>query len=215
MKFKKIIGFVSVLFISVVVCAEEELLNKAKKYENEKNLQLAGKYYLEAIKNNEKNVEAHAGLARCYSQSRMPAEALKEYHKVLELKPANTDALFGIGASYIEMKDYVKGVEYYKKGLEIEPINKFPGNIYLHHSVGICLVELGKYKEAKRYFDEALTIFPDFPDSYLGLGRIAKTEGKKEEALQHYKKALEIYQKYKAYEDIELVQKEIESLTRD
>ncbi|HWP84074.1 MAG TPA: serine/threonine-protein kinase, partial [Terriglobia bacterium] len=57
---------------------------------------------------------------------------------------------------------------------------------------GAALSNLGRNKEALRYFDEALQILPTFDAAWLNKGVVLAKMGREEEALACYAKALEI-----------------------
>src|SRR5262249_39702921 len=68
--------------------------------------------------------------------------------------------------------------------------------------VGMVLMEMTKYAEAEKYFLDRLKITASGPrtpaaqaDAHKNLGRIYRIENRRTEAIDHLKKALEIYRK--------------------
>ena len=50
----------------------------------------------------------------------------------------------------------------------------------------------GRYEVARRAYETALLMAPDFPEPYAALGAIAQEEGRGEEALDYYREYLSL-----------------------
>ncbi len=88
-------------------------------------------------------------------------------------------ALFGV-------KDiYSKAVEAYKTASALNPLN--PG---LKLEIASSLLADGKTEEAKNYADLALSLKPDYVNSFVVLSKIAKKEGDNASALSYARTAL-------------------------
>lgn len=70
---------------------------------------------------------------------------------------------------------------------------------------------MGRFKEAATYFSEALKLKPDSAENHDKLGVALAQTGQLDEAIEHFKKALEINNSLQIARDhLDIVQQEIE-----
>lgn len=143
----------------------------------------------EAVKKDEKNIDAHLLLGGLYSSMKMYPKALEQYSIVMKLNPENIEAPLYIGALYSEQKQFDKAVKYFES-LVKNPDYTTP---YLaHYYIGRVRMEQPEAKNqkaAEEAFKASLKLKPDFVDSLLSLGMLYATQ--KNEA-----KAFEMYRSY-------------------
>jgi tetratricopeptide (TPR) repeat protein len=65
-----------------------------------------------------------------------------------------------------------------------------------HHTLGVHLSETGKASEAAGQFEQALSLYPDYPKAYLSLGVALEQMGRVPEAIEQYKQALRLNPDY-------------------
>ena len=63
-------------------------------------------------------------------------------------------------------------MSYYERALEVRPEDHIALN-----NIGANLMQLGKVNEAQQYFEQALSINSDYPNTLYGLGMIYDDEG--------------------------------------
>src|SRR5262249_20267937 len=99
-----------------------------------------------------------------------------------EVKPADkvgaANAIFAKG-------DYAKALESYEAILQKEPDNESA-----MFNKAVCLQRLGQNAEAKKAYEAVLAKAPDDVDAAMNIGAILKDEGKYDEGITVYNKAL-------------------------
>jgi tetratricopeptide (TPR) repeat protein len=61
-----------------------------------------------------------------------------------------------------------------------------------HHGLGVVLMDMGRYQEARTRFETAIEIDESFPEPHSKLGLILAAEGRYDEAIREHKKALRL-----------------------
>lgn len=122
--------------------------------------------------------------ARCYSRS-------------IELHPTAEAHTF-LGWAYSFMGKLEDAVAECKKAIEVDPAF---GNPY--NDIGAYFVEMGKYAEAIPWLKKAMTAERYEPRHYphFNLGRVHEVLGNWTDALEEYKKAVELYPEYSLAKD--------------
>jgi len=115
------------------------------------------------------------------------AQAEKHFLKALELYPKNIPAAIYLSRIYLNQKDYEKAKFYAEKALEYDK-NLFSG----YYLKGLSEFGLKDYLQAKRSLEKARALIPFEGSTHYYLGRIYEVERNFSEALESYKKALEI-----------------------
>lgn len=92
------------------------------------------------------------------------------------------------GGVYIDKKYHYQALEYVTKYLENNHQD------YLaYDKLGLIYLDLGQLDKAKKEFLKALEIKPTYAGGYLHTGEVLKQQGKTNEAIASYQKALEIH----------------------
>ncbi len=83
-------------------------------------------------------------------------------------------------------------------------LEKEPDNADANHFMGIIAYEAGRLDIAREYLEKAICLNPGNPSCYLNLGNIVHGEGKYEESMEWYEKAIQMNytDKRKAYNNL-------------
>ena len=187
---------------------------------------------LEAI-NLEKDVaEFHYSLGVSYLMLSKVQEAKQALIKADELEPNTPDTLAFLGYAYMLERDFDSAIKPLQKALAIEPDNflakSHSAKYYFQmkkydvakqflqdiieqvqddetvNMLGICYLEEENYEDALGLF---FKLIKSYPDNHILLTNLAKCEykcNKKDEALEHIRRALMIFDDYK--EALELLE---------
>ena len=91
------------------------------------------------------------------------------------------------GQFLIDAHKYEKAIEIFQKVVDLDP-----NNLIANFGLGCCLMEIKRLPEAKEVTTKALLVNPTSSILYNNLGRISWLEKDKKEALEYFKKALEL-----------------------
>lgn len=120
-------------------------------------------------------------------------EASSALQRAMKLSPKGKLYLVysQLGHMYRGKGEYRRAEGWYRKAVEAKAsVNNL---VFL----GACLAKQGKYGEAKRYHRRAIkTGAEEADEAYYNLGLILRAEGKNEEALECFERAIEIDPKY-------------------
>ena len=106
-------------------------------------------------------------------------------------KAQKADAYVNRGVIYFRQKKYPQAIEDYNQAIALAP-----KHIQAYINRGIAYSSQGNQERAIADYDEALKIDPDNADAYYAKGfTLALQKGKKQEALEAYKKAEKLYPK--------------------
>jgi putative PEP-CTERM system TPR-repeat lipoprotein len=148
----------------------ETLVNEAKQYQQKGDNKAAIIQLKNALQKNPDDVEARYLLGTIYNETANSQSAEKELRKALSLGMSSAKVSPGLGKALLMqgkfqiVLDEIKQIPGEKESAEVSTLR---GNAYL---------ALGKGKEAKESFEQALKIKADFPDALIGLARHSITE---------------------------------------
>ena len=71
-------------------------------------------------------------------------------------------------------------------------INRDNQNFDAFHLRGICFLRLSEYENAKKDFNKAIFIKPNFPEVYNNLGLLNFNNGENETAIENFLKAIKL-----------------------
>ena len=82
----------------------------------------------------------------------------------------------------------------YRSNLTIwrDSVSKCPGNQRAHYNFGLALEHDGKMEEAKRHYEEALRLKPDYADAHYNLGVVLSQACKLQDASVRFEQALRL-----------------------
>jgi putative PEP-CTERM system TPR-repeat lipoprotein len=170
-----IIIFGTILFMGgVTACGKtqtpETLITEAKQYQQKGDNKAAIIQLKNALQKNPDDVEGRYLLGIIYNKMADSQSAEKELRKALSLGMSPAKVFPDLGRALLMQGklqmviDEIKQISGEKESAEISSVR---GNAYL---------ALGKGKEAKESFEQALKNKPDFPDALIGLARHSITE---------------------------------------
>jgi tetratricopeptide (TPR) repeat protein len=136
-----------------------------------------------------KGIEAYGKVVH-YGES--PAEALRYYSKAVELDPRHAGGHIKLGFMYVVAGQYRKAIPSFQKIIELFP-DRFEG----YYNMGVVHELLKEYQEALGYYSKAIKKIQKYDESYLlrlyvKSGKILVRFGRFQEAIDAYKKAIEI-----------------------
>lgn len=80
--------------------------------------------------------------------------------------------------------------------LMLGELRQTPHDGKICNSIGFYFYKLGKYKAAIEYYNEAITLSPEYPISYNNLGVVYLKENQLQLAEENFKKAIRLDTKY-------------------
>ena len=125
-----------------------------------------------------------AGMANEHTGDHKGAERL--YRRGLELAPNDVELHNALGWTLFQDGRSAEAVVEYDRALTADP-----NHVKSHNNLALALVELGRLDEAASHFETSLRLEPK-AEIYSDLGFIKARQGKSEEALAYYRRALEL-----------------------
>lgn len=113
--------------------------------------------------------------------------AIRVYKKALEIDPNNVIALVNTGSALVFIGEHSKALEMYKKANVIAP-----NDYEILYNIAQTNFTIGEYNEAFKYYQLSLKNNIDYPDAWIGLGKVLGSGGYFKEALEVFNKALSI-----------------------
>ena len=115
-------------------------------------------------------------------EGRLSGESISKIQslRLLNLKDIVADSLY---------RDYLEAGD---AGLLRQAAGLNPYNVKFKNQLGIEVGKRGDLVEAVKYFTEAIKISPDFADAHCNLGYAYQLQGRRDDAVKHYRAALEI-----------------------
>ncbi len=187
-----------------------QLMTQARESFKKRNYIEAFTLYKKVLEIESNNIEAHQSLADIYFDSEKYEDAAIEYEKVVKLDKTKIDAMFNLGSCYGQLGKYEQAISWYKKSIPLHQPKE--AQISLRGDLAEVYLRSGKIDKASEEIKEVLKSKAVEPDNFMTAGKIARAEGKKEEALKHFQTCMELYKSQKASKDIlDKIQEEIDS----
>jgi tetratricopeptide (TPR) repeat protein len=116
-------------------------------------------------------------------------ELVKKIIIIVGDKPESLAANYvKLGELLLQMQDHEKASEGFRRALALEPTDR--RNWYVaHHGLGVCLAEMGEYREAEAYFRQATEIQPKWHEACRDLAITLSTLGEHAEAAKLFVQA--------------------------
>ncbi|HLW15351.1 MAG TPA: tetratricopeptide repeat protein [Flavobacteriaceae bacterium] len=141
---------------------------------------------LELIDKSPNISEYHRILGQIHSDEGDQEEAINYLIDALRWNPKNEWALLMMGNIFAKFKkDIDTALTYYDQVIKVNP----NGYIALNN-IGANLMKLGQTDEAIKYFNKAILIKPDYPNSHHALALVSEIKEDTEGALKHALNAL-------------------------
>ncbi len=164
---------------------------------NEADLALASIH--EALRIDPGFTAAHIKLGEIYSESGQPELAIAEERSALRIAPGNAQAYRALGAAYAALSRFAEAENAYRQGIAHQQ-----SDWYGHLLLGIFYTERGRLPEARAVFEAARKLTPDNEVVYGNLAAVDMAEGKYQDALDLYAKALRFERGARTYSAIGL-----------
>lgn len=119
----------------------------------------------------------------------LPA-AIKLVEKAAQLYPQDADVLFRLAALYYDTQQYDKARQYCQRALTLSP-----SNWLYHYLLGLIATGANQLKEAQASLETAVRLNPKAASAYNQLGEVQMKEHHPEQAIESFKRALQIEQK--------------------
>jgi Tfp pilus assembly protein PilF len=125
------------------------------------------------IKNNPTNSEYHRIIGQIYSDEGNQDEAINSLIDSLRWDSNNAYALIMMGNIFAKFKNDIEtAMKYYDQALIAKPDDNITIN-----NIGANLMQQNKFEEAKKYFNKALSLDSNYPNTHYALAMIAHEEG--------------------------------------
>lgn len=140
------------------------------------------------IAKNPTNSEYHRIMGQILSDEGDQDEAINSLIDALRWDSKNGWALLMMGNIFAKFKnDVPTAMIYYDQAMVADPKDNITMN-----NIGANLMQQGKLREARKYFDAALAIDGKYPNTHFALGMLAEIDGDLLGAFHHTIKALEV-----------------------
>jgi tetratricopeptide (TPR) repeat protein len=183
------------------------------------NTKDAIKHLLAAHKLEPLNYAVLNELGTCYSNIGDFNKALDHHLKAHQLAKENPIILANIGIDLFKLENFNAAIDILNEALRIDPQNLLalkilisvyhsigdnnrlcdasirgitlsPGNFEFHLNLGLGLIGLNKFAEAKYSFETALTLNPQCTEAKLNIAHVLSTQEKHDEAIEIYENIL-------------------------
>jgi FkbM family methyltransferase len=144
------------------------------------------KYFKKAIKINNSNIDAYFNAALALTETKNYEEAIKYYHEIIKLDKNNYRAYTNIGTIYLKLKKYHEAITNFNDAISIN--NNPLSSYYMAHTLAI----LNDFDNACKYYQQTITLNPDYFEAYIELAGIQSEQGFLEDAYTSYSKALSL-----------------------
>ena len=137
------------------------------------------------------DADVYRALARAFNSmnGRQPALAIRALEKGLYLRPDDLETLFQLGDLYHEEQDLINAARVYAKIVNITPGDVNTEDAYL--KLAVVYSEMERYNDAIDVLERAAGINPGNSRTYYILGRVYDRAGRRDLAIENWKKALQ------------------------
>ncbi len=140
-------------------------------------------FHYEKARQSDPSLHVAARLARLYDRLGNESRALAEYQRALKEDPRDADVYASLGYFYYARGKWAQAEENLHHALSINPKHQ-----RAWVNLGLTLGEQGQYAESLDAFRKAVSE----AEAHSNLGFVLTTQGKREEAKQEYRRALEL-----------------------
>jgi tetratricopeptide (TPR) repeat protein len=144
----------------------------------------AEKFFLRAIRGDDKYVGAHMNLAYLYALMGQPENTISELKKVLLLDPKNGEALDRLARVLLSQGEVDEGIKVLEQAEVSQPLSAA-----LQVLLGDAYLKTGNASRAEARYQVALEQESDNTDAVLGLAQASQLKGNPDVALQYLTRA--------------------------
>ena len=139
-------------------------------------------------------------LAVIFDESGNTEGAIELYQRTLEIEPNHAQAHLSLGDNLYATGDTATALQHYQKALSLMPHIKDD----FFEPLEPYFAGLMSAEEATPILEKAMLVLPDDPRSYFYAANLQADTGNLEEAIQHYKKTIQIIEADASYLQMEL-----------
>jgi Flp pilus assembly protein TadD len=151
--------------------------------------------YREALKINPNNVEAHLKMGfLLYNVKEKSEEGTAHLEKAIQLDPDNAFVHHNLGMALLHQRKYDQAVKHLSEALRRMPqgVDKQYNAVDMHYNLGLALFYCGNFSQSTIHLSEAVRLSPTEGKFHHDLAVALAAEGKTDDALKHYSKAISI-----------------------
>jgi Tfp pilus assembly protein PilF len=149
----------------------------------------AEKVYQKAILSGLKSVEVFMNYGFLCQDLKKFDEAAEQFKAIISMDSMNAAAFVNLGETY-QMAGKNELIEQtFKKALQFHQDYATP---YALNGLGVFYLSEGRFKESEEYINNAINMYPDFPDSYRNLGELYLKTSRKNQSKTLFEKTLAI-----------------------
>ena len=150
--------------------------------------------YDQAITLNPKHADAYFFRGRAKAKLKRFKEAIKDYNEAIRLNPKDAYAWCCRGIAKAELKRFKEAIEDYDEAIRLNPKD---AAAYCNRGVAYFEQEPQDLDRAGADCEQAIQLDPDSATNHSNIGEYYLHIGKRTEALQHLKKAYQLYKEQK------------------
>jgi len=163
------------------------LYDLAYAYEKTEDFDNSISFYLNYLEEEPFSDSAWYNLGIIYNKQEKYEKALEAYDYALAVNSQNTFAIFNKGNILCNLDKYDEAIPVYHEYLENEP-ESFEAMAYLAE----CYEKTGDLTLARKYFQEAIELAPEYADPWFGLGIIELESDNADDSLIFLRKAVRL-----------------------
>ena len=148
-------------------------------------------FYEEAIKYDERNANAYAGLGEISSMLEQDGATLNIYEKALQADANLTELYAPVGILYYQQGDVASAEKYLSKALAADP-----NDSQTQYFLGLLRYKQNRLGDALTAFRRSLQIDAKNAEAYYYVAEVYGKQGKDKEAIAEYQKAVELNPKF-------------------
>lgn len=175
--------------------------NRGRLYANYQNFEKAIEDYTEAINRGFSQAffdRAFLYLGKDYEK------AIKDFTEAIKTNPNDADAYYYRGFAYHKIQNNTNAFRDYAQAISMEP-----KNAHMYHGITELLCDMGDYKTAEVFANEAILNNPDYIISYQVRWEVYEKTGRFKDALADVQKAMEIAKRNENAETIKSLEEKI------
>lgn len=128
---------------------------------------------------------AHFNIGTAYLHQEETEQAIASFHRALEINPDLIEARINLGSALKEQGLYVEAVSILRKALSIADLSQ------IRHNLGSTFLKHGSYDSAEVHFRAALEIDPSSRETWEGLAKVLRVDGRLQSAIDVLTEALQ------------------------
>ena len=141
----------------------------ARSYEELGKIDMANKYYQDALATGEEYPEVFFDYAYALDEQGRYEEAIKYYKKTIEIDPKSFWAYVNLGSIYEKQNNDNEAIKYFLEAYKLD--NK---SSMVSFNLGVSYVKLKEYEKGKEHYLEELKTSNPYPYTYYNLGLLYK-----------------------------------------